>query len=77
MSTERERTPLTGLVLMALFTLWSGGLGIGFAVVVALSARELGAARVVLFVFAAVLLLGGAARTAYELLRRLRANDRD
>ena len=73
MTADRQRRPVTGLILMALLTLWAGALGAGFAVVVLLSFEELGAARVVLFVFAAVLLLLAAARTAYELVRRIRA----
>ena len=73
MAADRQRRPVTGLILMALFALWSGALGAGFAVVVIASYDRLGAARVVLFVFAAVLLLLAAARTAYELVRRVRA----
>lgn len=63
--------PLAGLALMALFTLWSGGLGIGFAAVVVVSSAELGLARVVVFIILSVLLVVASGRTAFELVRRL------
>lgn len=62
----------SGLLLMALFGLWSGGLGIGFAVVLVVAAERLGPLQTVLYVVIAALMLLASARTLYELARRLR-----
>lgn len=61
----------SGLLLMALFGLWAGGLGVGFAVV-AVVADELGTLQLVLYIVLAALMLLASARTLYELVRRLR-----
>jgi hypothetical protein len=65
----------SGLALMALFTLWCLGLGIGFAIVTAVAFNDLGLWRVGLFICIAVLLLAAGVRTASELVRRLRRVD--
>lgn len=58
---------------MAVFALWAGGLGIGFGVVAAVAADELGPVRLVVYVIVCVVLVLMAARTSFELVRRLRS----
>lgn len=69
---EEGGRPWAGLALMAAFGLWAGGLGIGFGVVAAVAADRLGPTRLVIYVILCVLLVLMAARTLYELVRRLR-----
>ena len=59
---------------MAVFALWSGGLGVGFGVVAAIAADRLGPVRLVPYVLVCVLLVLMSARTAVELIRRLRTS---
>lgn len=49
---------------------WTGA---GFVVVAAVGLGELGAGRAALYLFIGVVLVAAAGRTAYELVRRLRA----
>lgn len=70
---QDQRRPWAGLALMAVFGLWAGGLGIGFGVIAAVSADRLGPVRLVLYVVVCAFLVLTAARTLYELARRLRS----
>lgn len=54
---------------MAVFTLWAGGLGVAFAVVLVVAYNRLSAVRTVAYIVLVVLLLAAAARTALELVR--------
>lgn len=67
-----DRKPWAGIILMGVFVLWAGALGVGFGLVAFLAADKLGPARLILYLIACAFLVLVAARTLYELVRRLR-----
>lgn len=69
---EPPRRPVGGLLLMAVFAVWSGGLGVGFAAVAIVAHDRLGPLRLTAFIVLAAVLVLAAVRTSYELAQRMR-----
>ena len=73
MEQQQAKRPgqVSGLVLMALVTLWSGGLAIGFVWIIAVGGDEVSTTRSLVYGILAAFMALLSGRTGYELVRRL------